>query len=67
MEGDKENVDKELSDMKKELEFTQQDLESQKEANSRAPTKTMKSLVEKLQNQLALKEKQQQVAGNTCE
>ena len=33
----------------------------EKEANERAPTKTMKSLVERLRNQLAVKEKQLKV------
>ena len=37
------------------------DLKAAKEANERAPTKTMKSLVERLRNQLALKDKQQKV------
>ncbi len=37
------------------------DLLAAKEANERAPTKTMKALVERLRNQLALKEKQQKV------
>ncbi|XP_021241017.1 centrosomal protein of 290 kDa [Numida meleagris] len=43
----------------KELANVKAELEAQKEANNRAPTATMKSLVEQLKNQLALKEKQQ--------
>ena len=38
-----------------------EELGTAKEANSRAPTTTMKNLVERLKNQLALKEKQHQV------
>lgn len=37
------------------------ELETAKEAAQRAPSKTMKHLVERLRNQLALKEKQQKV------
>ena len=45
----------------KELELMNEELGTAKEANSRAPTTTMKNLVERLKNQLALKEKQHQV------
>uniref|UniRef100_A0ABM5GFH0 Centrosomal protein of 290 kDa n=1 Tax=Pogona vitticeps TaxID=103695 RepID=A0ABM5GFH0_9SAUR len=48
-----------LSQMEKELMNVKTELEAQKEANNRAPTTTMKNLVERLKNQLALKEKQQ--------
>ncbi|XP_066489245.1 centrosomal protein of 290 kDa isoform X2 [Tiliqua scincoides] len=48
-----------LSQMEKELLNVKTELEAQKEANNRAPTTTMKNLVERLKNQLALKEKQQ--------
>uniref|UniRef100_A0A8C2SYM7 Centrosomal protein of 290kDa coiled-coil region domain-containing protein n=2 Tax=Coturnix japonica TaxID=93934 RepID=A0A8C2SYM7_COTJA len=48
-----------LSQTEKELAHVKAELEAQKEANKRAPTATMKSLVEQLKNQLALKEKQQ--------
>ena len=44
-----------------ELQVTEAELDTQKEANARAPTKTMKDLVERLKNQLSLKEKQHQV------
>lgn len=37
------------------------ELETAKEAAERAPSKTLKHLVERLRNQLALKEKQQKV------
>ncbi|KAM7178897.1 centrosomal protein of 290 kDa isoform 2-T2 [Macrochelys suwanniensis] len=48
-----------LSRIEKELLHVKTELEVQKEANNRAPTTTMKNLVERLKNQLALKEKQQ--------
>ncbi|XP_069485433.1 centrosomal protein of 290 kDa isoform X2 [Ambystoma mexicanum] len=48
-----------LSQMEKEVQYLNVELESQKEANSRAPTTTMKNLVDRLKNQLTLKEKQQ--------
>ncbi|CAM4468591.1 unnamed protein product [Lepidochelys olivacea] len=48
-----------LSEIEKELLQVKTELEAQKEANNRAPTTTMKNLVERLKNQLALKEKQQ--------
>lgn len=38
-----------------------QELEASREANERAPSKTMKNLVERLRNQLANKEKEQKV------
>ncbi|XP_039221111.1 centrosomal protein of 290 kDa isoform X3 [Crotalus tigris] len=48
-----------LSKMGKELLNVKSELEMQREANNRSPTTTMKNLVERLKNQLALKEKQQ--------
>jgi len=50
-----------IDDLKKELSAVQQEVKEQKEANTRAPSQTMKNHVERLKNQLALKEKQQQV------
>ncbi|XP_078273319.1 centrosomal protein of 290 kDa isoform X2 [Rhinoraja longicauda] len=46
-------------DMAKEVQYLETELEAQKQANTRAPTSTMKNLVERLKGQLALKEKQQ--------
>ena len=43
------------------MEVLKDELETAKEAAQRAPSKTMKHLVERLRNQLALKEKQQKV------
>uniref|UniRef100_A0A7M4FSC7 Centrosomal protein 290 n=1 Tax=Crocodylus porosus TaxID=8502 RepID=A0A7M4FSC7_CROPO len=48
-----------LSQIEKELLNVKTELQAQKEANNRAPTTTMKNLVERLKNQLTLKEKQQ--------
>jgi len=50
-----------IADLRNELATMQQELNEQKEASSRAPTQTMKNHVERLKNQLAMKEKQQQV------
>ncbi|NXB78260.1 CE290 protein, partial [Donacobius atricapilla] len=47
-----------LSHKEKELANVKAELEVQKEANNRAPTATLKNLVEQLKSQLAIKEKQ---------
>ncbi|NXX37121.1 CE290 protein, partial [Nicator chloris] len=47
-----------LSQKEKELANVKAELEVQKEANNRAPTATLKNLVEQLKSQLAIKEKQ---------
>ncbi|XP_065525867.1 centrosomal protein of 290 kDa isoform X4 [Lathamus discolor] len=48
-----------VSQMEKEFANVKAELEIQKEANNRAPTATLKNLVEQLKSQLAIKEKQQ--------
>ncbi|XP_072829368.1 centrosomal protein of 290 kDa isoform X5 [Vicugna pacos] len=48
-----------LAQSQKESQNLKSELQAQKEANSRAPTTTMRNLVERLKSQLALKEKQQ--------
>uniref|UniRef100_G1T822 Centrosomal protein 290 n=1 Tax=Oryctolagus cuniculus TaxID=9986 RepID=G1T822_RABIT len=48
-----------LAKSQKESQSLKSELQAQKEANSRAPTTTMRNLVERLKSQLALKEKQQ--------
>uniref|UniRef100_A0A287B6U2 Centrosomal protein 290 n=1 Tax=Sus scrofa TaxID=9823 RepID=A0A287B6U2_PIG len=48
-----------LAQSQKESQRLKSELQAQKEANSRAPTTTMRNLVERLKSQLALKEKQQ--------
>ena len=52
-----------IDDKMKAIGLVEEDLANQKESNTRAPTSTMKRLVERLRNQLAVKEKQQQVRG----
>ncbi|XP_058660445.1 centrosomal protein of 290 kDa [Ammospiza caudacuta] len=47
-----------LSQKEKELANVKAELQVQKEANNRAPTATMKNLVEQLKSQLAIKENQ---------
>ncbi|XP_050179726.1 centrosomal protein of 290 kDa isoform X5 [Myiozetetes cayanensis] len=47
-----------LSQKEKELANVKAELEVQKEANNRAPTATLKNLVEQLKNQIAIKENQ---------
>ncbi|KAF5897955.1 centrosomal protein [Clarias magur] len=53
-----EELRSQLSQMEKELQYLSTELEAQKEANVRSPSNTMKTLVERLKAQLALKEKQ---------
>ncbi|XP_030336726.1 centrosomal protein of 290 kDa isoform X2 [Strigops habroptila] len=48
-----------ISQMEKEFANVKAELEVQKEANNRAPTATLKNLVEQLKSQLVIKEKQQ--------
>ncbi|XP_042638626.1 centrosomal protein of 290 kDa [Orycteropus afer afer] len=48
-----------LAQSQKESQSLKSEIQAQKEANSRAPTTTMRNLVERLKSQLALKEKQQ--------
>lgn len=68
MKSESEKKDSEVQELKKVIEQQKRDIEvlneeigAVKEQNSRAPTTTMKNLVERLKNQLALKEKQHQV------
>ncbi|XP_028745814.1 centrosomal protein of 290 kDa [Peromyscus leucopus] len=48
-----------LVQAQKESQSLKSELQAQREANSRAPTTTMRNLVDRLKSQLALKEKQQ--------
>lgn len=52
-----------LVQAQKESQSLKSELQAQREANSRAPTTTMRNLVDRLKSQLALKEKQQKVSG----
>ncbi|XP_051028972.1 centrosomal protein of 290 kDa [Acomys russatus] len=47
-----------LAQAQKDSQSLKSELQAQKEANSRAPTTTMRNLVDRLKSQLALKEKQ---------
>lgn len=58
-----EDLRRALVQAQKEAHSLKSELQAQKEANSRAPTTTMKNLVDRLKSQLALKEKQQKVSG----
>lgn len=67
LKSESEKKDAEVQELKKVIEQQKRDIEvlneeidAVKEQNSRAPTTTMKNLVERLKNQLALKEKQHQ-------
>jgi centrosomal protein CEP290 len=52
-----------LAQAHKDSQSLKSELQAQKEANSRAPTTTMRNLVDRLKSQLALKEKQQKVSA----
>ncbi|XP_057613520.1 centrosomal protein of 290 kDa isoform X1 [Chionomys nivalis] len=54
-----EDLRRALVQAQKEAHSLKSELQAQKEANSRAPTTTMRNLVDRLKSQLALKEKQQ--------
>ncbi|XP_068132939.1 centrosomal protein of 290 kDa isoform X4 [Hyperolius riggenbachi] len=57
--GEAEELRTRLSEMEKEISYLNTEVEAQKEANTRAPTATMRNLVERLKNQVTNKEKQQ--------
>lgn len=59
-ESEVDGLNQRLEQQHKEIELLTEEVESLKETNKRAPTSTMKNLVESLRNQLALKEKQHQ-------
>ncbi|XP_030069982.1 centrosomal protein of 290 kDa [Microcaecilia unicolor] len=59
LKNEADELKSQLTQMEKELQYLNTELEAQKEANNRAPTSTMKNLMERLKSQLALKEKQQ--------
>lgn len=64
MKAEVEDLRHLLAQSQKESQSLKSELHAQKEANSRAPTTTMRNLVERLKSQLALKEKQQKVSNN---
>ncbi|XP_052811330.1 centrosomal protein of 290 kDa-like [Mya arenaria] len=57
---DIDRLQKTVEDQGRDIELLNAELSAAKDANSRAPTSTMKNMVERLKNQLALKEKQHQ-------
>ncbi|XP_066224762.1 centrosomal protein of 290 kDa isoform X1 [Saccopteryx leptura] len=59
MKAQVEDLRYRLDQSQSESQSLKSELQAQKEANSRAPTTTMKNLVDRLKSQLALKEKQQ--------
>nr|XP_006816174.1 PREDICTED: centrosomal protein of 290 kDa-like [Saccoglossus kowalevskii] len=58
MNGNLEEQKNIVQEKQKEIDMLNTELTTQKEANARAPTTSMKNLVDRLRNQLALKEKQ---------
>lgn len=50
-------------ELEQELEVMEGELSAAQQAAKQAPSRTMKALVERLRNQLAMKEKQQRVRG----
>lgn len=60
-DSEMEVVQRENMDLRKEMKLLQEEIEVLKDSNQRGPTATMKNMVERLKNQLALKEKQHQV------
>lgn len=59
MKAEVEDLRHALAQAQKDSQSLKSELQAQKEANSRAPTTTMRNLVDRLKSQLALKEKQQ--------
>jgi centrosomal protein CEP290 len=59
LENELELREQNLRERAKENEVLTEELEAAREANERAPTRAMKSLVERLRNQLMIKDKEQ--------
>lgn len=59
LENELESCEQNLRERTKENEVLTEELEAAREANERAPTRAMKSLVERLRNQLMIKDKEQ--------
>ena len=56
LESKNDDLERNLKDMKTEIDLLQKEIDEQKEANVRAPTATMKKFVETLKSDLAVKE-----------
>ncbi|KAL2094036.1 hypothetical protein ACEWY4_011348 [Coilia grayii] len=67
LEKEAEELRAQLTQMETQLHCLQTDLDSQKEANVRSPSQTMKNLVESLKAQLCLKEKQQRALSKALQ
>ena len=65
LEQEAEELRAQAAQMANQLHCLQTELDSQREANVRAPSQTMKNLVDSLKAQLCLKEKQQRVVNIT--
>ena len=50
-----------MSELEQEVEVLEGELSAAQQAAKQAPSRTMKALVERLRNQLSIKEKQQRV------
>lgn len=61
LEQEAEDLRAQVNQMERQLHGLQADLDSQREANVRSPSQSMKNLMESLKAQLSLKEKQQRV------
>ncbi len=62
-----DDLRRQLGEQRKEMAILNDEISALKVSNSKAPTITMKNLVERLKNQLALKEKQHQVSWSVGE
>lgn len=52
-----------VTELEQEVEVLEGEMSAAQQAAKQAPSRTMKALVERLRNQLAVKEKQQRVWG----
>ena len=60
-ESELDHINRENQDLRREVHVLKEEVEALKDSNQRGPTASMKAMVERLKNQLALKEKQHQV------
>ena len=56
------DLEAEILERDNNMELVRKELDTEKDNNARAPTTTMKNMVERLKNQLSMKEKQHQVS-----
>ena len=60
------DLEAEILERDNSIDLLKKELETEKDNNARAPTTTMKNMVERLKGQLSLKEKQHQVGDKFC-